>query len=277
VTPTATVSGTAVAAGAPTATTAIRRSIPARPEVCDGRDNNCNSRADELELIELPVDLPECRTQGVCAGSANRCRDGAWSCDYPATYEGPENGPDEHTCDLLDNDCDGQVDESFELMSDPENCGLCGRICAFANAAAQCFDAQCERGVCDAGWNDVDGNTGNGCEYLCVPSFGGVEVCDGLDNDCNGRIDEGFEGGEVCDGEDNDCDGQADEDWDLQTSAEHCGRCGRAVRRGPRARVLRGRRVCPGCLRGRLERRRRQPRQRLRVRLLRLERRRRSL
>jgi hypothetical protein len=200
------------------------------PEVCDGRDNNCNSRADELELIELPVDLPDCRAQGVCAGSANRCRDGAWSCDYPATYEGddPSADPDEQTCDLLDNDCDGQVDEGFDLLADPENCGLCGQICAFANAAGQCVDAQCERGPCDAGWNDADGNAGNGCEYLCVPSFGGVEVCDGLDNDCNGRIDEGFEGGEVCDGEDNDCDGQADEDWDLQTSVEHCGRCDRA-------------------------------------------------
>ena len=196
------------------------------PEVCDGRDNNCNSRADELELLQVPVDLPACRALGVCAGAAHRCREGAWQCDYPATYEG--EAADEQSCDRLDNDCDGQTDEAFDTDSDPANCGLCGQVCALSNAAPRCVDGRCELGDCEPGWNNADANDGNGCEYLCVPSFDGVELCDGLDNNCDARIDEGFEGGEVCDGLDNDCDGQADEDWDLQTSTENCGRCGQA-------------------------------------------------
>ncbi len=33
-------------------------------------------------------------------------------------------------CDGLDNDCDGSIDEDFNLMSDSNNCGYCGNICA---------------------------------------------------------------------------------------------------------------------------------------------------
>jgi hypothetical protein len=191
------------------------------PEVCDGRDNNCNSRADELELLQVPVDLPPCRDRGVCAGSPQRCRAGAWSCEYPGTYEA-----DETTCDQLDNDCDGSVDEAFDLGADPANCGQCGRRCTFDNAGAQCVAGECLRGDCEAGWHDVDAIPGNGCEYLCVPSPGAVETCDGADNDCDGQVDEGFDAGEQCDGIDNDCDDAVDEGFDRTTDPENCGACG---------------------------------------------------
>ena len=51
------------------------------------------------------------------------------------------------------------------------------------------------------------------------------EVCDSMDNDCDGRVDEtllnrcgecGVEPVEVCDGKDNDCDQQTDENVDAQ-------------------------------------------------------------
>lgn len=33
------------------------------------------------------------------------------------------------TCNRLDDDCNGRVDESFDLSVDPDNCGACGVIC----------------------------------------------------------------------------------------------------------------------------------------------------
>ncbi|MBU0479697.1 MAG: hypothetical protein KKG47_01215 [Proteobacteria bacterium] len=42
----------------------------------------------------------------------------------------------------------------------------------------------------------------------------GIEVVDGMDNDCNGVVDD-CSGFEICDGVDNDCDGAADEDFNL--------------------------------------------------------------
>ncbi len=55
----------------------------------------------------------------------------------------------------------------------------------------------------------------SGCGY-CTPTSPPTEVCDGLDNDCNGQIDENnvccAASPEVCDGVDNDCDSLVDED-----------------------------------------------------------------
>ena len=59
--------------------------------------------------------------------------------------------------------------------------------------AAEC-DSLCANGECTAeqceGWHDVDGLQPNGWEY--VPCRTNGEACDGLDNDCDGLIDEGF-------------------------------------------------------------------------------------
>ena len=64
--------------------------------------------------------------------------------------------------------------------------------------------------ICDGIDNNCDGRIDE--NYVCCePSD---EICDGLDNDCDGEIDEDKVccTEEICDGLDNDCDGEVDED-----------------------------------------------------------------
>ena len=91
-------------------------------------------------------------------------------------------------CNQMDDDCDGIVDETFDLQSDPGHCGSCNVQCRFPNANVTCASGACVVGDCLPGYVDVDRVPG--CEYMC-PVFPVVaEDCNGLDDDCDGTIDE---------------------------------------------------------------------------------------
>jgi hypothetical protein len=75
------------------------------------------------------------------------------------------------------------------LPTDPWNCGSCGHVCKYPNAAGKCVSGACEMGDCAPGFLDLD-PAAPGCEYACWPTTPSTEVCDGADNDCNGKIDD---------------------------------------------------------------------------------------
>lgn len=111
-------------------------------------------------------------------------------------------------CNRIDDDCDGLGDEGFDLATDPQNCGACDRACAFPNATPRCSAGTCRLATCLTGFVDADRDPTNGCETACTPTGG--EVCNRVDDDCNGSVDDGL--AENCDnGIDDDCDGLVDE------------------------------------------------------------------
>ncbi len=107
--------------------------------------------------------------------------------------------PSTEKCDdLIDNDCDGMVNEG----------------CPSTDCVTNDQRPQCNPEICDGIDNDKDGVVDEGCETTCKPA---PEICNGKDDDCDKLVDEGCDTTctpftEICgDKVDNDCDGQVDE------------------------------------------------------------------
>src|SRR5262249_7800467 len=99
--------------------------------------------------------------------------------------------PQPESCNGRDDDCDGVIDNGFNLNTDRNNCGMCNHQCLYPNAIGECVGGQCRLGACNFGYGDADHDPSNGCE--CLQTNGGFEICDCIDNDCNGIVDDGFD------------------------------------------------------------------------------------
>lgn len=131
-------------------------------EICgDGKDNNCNGEVDEGCTVCEDKD-----GDGYYAISAN-CPQGDDCNDNDATvyFGAPE------ICNGKDNDCNGLLDDIPE-------------ICYTGPLGTQGV------GICKTGTHVCENGTYSVCIGEVTPQ---EDVCDGLDNNCDGSIDEGCE------------------------------------------------------------------------------------
>ncbi len=193
------------------------------PELCDAIDNDCDGAVDEALDLGAACSIG----QGECQGVGEV----ACGADKKPVCTAVEGAPTKELCDGFDNDCDGQIDEDFGLG------GVCdGSMGACSRAGVWVCSEDGSEAYCDA-----------------PPAEPSKELCDGIDNNCDGQVDEGFsvledcitgegdcqsegffacddegdvfckapkvEGiGELCDGKDNDCDAEIDEGFPVGES-----------------------------------------------------------
>jgi hypothetical protein len=154
---------------------------PGIAEICDGIDNNCDGQIDEgLTLFTWyrdsdgdgkgnpSVSVQNCGQPSGYVGNSDDCDD-----EDNAVYTGAAE-----VCDGKDNDCDGTIDDgvlnTYYRDADGDGFGL-------TNSTTQACSLP-------AGYSASDGD----CDDTKANVYpGATEICDGLDNDCDGEIDEG--------------------------------------------------------------------------------------
>ena len=188
------------------------------PESCNGLDDDCDDAADD-GFACVRNDTMSCSTTCGSIGSG-RCSD---ACTPPRI---DDCVPPAESCNGADDDCDGDTDEDLPciqgaLVDCTASCGTLGRgactdSCAVPGPASCTPPAEvCHNAVdddCDGETDEIDarqcepgttvacdtvcGSAGTGtCTDGCVPPTGSgctppVEVCNGVDDDCEGGSDE---------------------------------------------------------------------------------------
>jgi len=177
------------------------------PEICNGLDDNCNGFIDEGVRNACGSCGPA--PEEICNGLDDNCNGVIDEGVRLACGLCPAEVGDEICGDGIDNNCNGLVDEGCPCTEDNPPCypgppdtrdiGACsdGVLTCYAGAISDgvCVGATLPSAeVCDGIDNSCDGavdRAPDGCSACGVEP----EICDGVDNNCNGRIDEGLVNG----------------------------------------------------------------------------------
>ncbi len=176
-------------------------------ETCNGQDDDCDGLTDEdFPLLGRPCD----------DGRIGRCRGtGTYQCRADGTgvqcvITNPGADPQPEVCNGQDDDCNGQVDEGLDCTShcEPNPPEVCNGVDDDCDGAVDeedpMLDEPCGEtpgqvsglGQCEPGHYVCAGG-----QLVCVGGVGPMpEMCNGVDDDCDGETDEEAEcpGESVC-------------------------------------------------------------------------------
>ncbi len=161
-------------------------------ERCNLSDDDCDGEVDEGFHVGESCDGQD---SDMCAEGEFVCNASGGAVCSDTTSSTVER------CNGQDDDCDGTVDEDFDLRTDPAHCGRCDRSCG---ASETCVNGSCQlpaEQACDNGIDD-DGDgrldcadsdcasraCGTGC--ICQGGARTEAACtDHVDNDSDGTVD----------------------------------------------------------------------------------------
>ncbi|MFA6131754.1 MAG: putative metal-binding motif-containing protein [Patescibacteria group bacterium] len=158
---------------------------PDEVEVCDGVDQDCDGTADDGLVTIIQFQDSDGDGFGDAAMSIEDCEaltgyvTDATDCDDTDATINPD--ADEY-CDLVDNDCDGTTDEADSLDATTWYVDVDGDGYG---------DSTVSQDACDQPTGYVEDATD--CDDLdATINPGAAEVCDDLDQDCDGTADDGI-------------------------------------------------------------------------------------
>lgn len=158
---------------------------------CPPGDTVCGAACDPTTFKTT-----DCYTGPAGTNSQGVCQTGKRSCNADGTQSAcvGEVTPSPEICNYADDDCNGIIDDVQAIVEAGTlfNCNSPACLPDYPDAAITCWGA--DFGICGAGNLACKGGPKGGSPTGCVEYLhtGAPEICNGIDDDCNGLIDDGL-------------------------------------------------------------------------------------